>query len=80
MPGMIDIKSTRSWHQKLLQGRVGSLAEGVKSLLLIAVFDPSCGFGRRVELGLGIHKQLEYLLPWRRPSGLLQGSRRQAPA
>lgn len=62
MPRVIDIKSPRSWHQKLLQGHVGSFTEGVKSLLLIVVFDPSYSFGHRVELNLGIHKQLECLL------------------
>lgn len=40
MPRVIDIKSPHSWHQKLLQGHVGSFTEGVKSLLLIVVFDP----------------------------------------
>lgn len=36
---MINIKSLHSWHQKLLQGHVGSFTK-VKSLLLIVVFDP----------------------------------------
>lgn len=46
---MTDIKSPHSWHPKLLQGHVGSLSEGVKSLLLIVVFDPQYSFGHCVE-------------------------------